>query len=197
MEHALQSLNIALVIQDKTLIRDLSLLLCDTIGQFDPVSSIMYLALSQVRRRHRSHDSNKFTLSSTFRVPRHRFTPRMSCERHAMLPVIQNWLHYSCWWTVSNAMKRSAMPRTVSFSEHWWNAWKPTGYVEPIICTRMKLYPSVYSSRGSIWRFGRSTTISRKICLHPSIIWSYTTHRIGSSRLSTGDRQLDQLDNLF
>ena len=52
MEHALQSLNIALAIQDKTLIRDLSLLLCDTIGQFDPVSSIMYLALSQVSRRH-------------------------------------------------------------------------------------------------------------------------------------------------
>jgi hypothetical protein len=48
MEFALQSLNIALSIQDKTLIQDTSLLLCDTIGQFDPISSIIYLALSQV-----------------------------------------------------------------------------------------------------------------------------------------------------
>jgi len=48
MEYALQSLNLALSIQDKTLIHDNSLLLCDTIGQFDPISSIIYLALSQV-----------------------------------------------------------------------------------------------------------------------------------------------------
>jgi hypothetical protein len=48
MEFALQSLNIALAIQDKILIRDSSLLLCDAIGQFDPISSIMYLTLSQV-----------------------------------------------------------------------------------------------------------------------------------------------------
>ncbi|CAF1033824.1 unnamed protein product, partial [Didymodactylos carnosus] len=47
MECCLQSLNIALTIQDKELIRDTSLLLCDTIGQFDPVNSIIYLALSQ------------------------------------------------------------------------------------------------------------------------------------------------------
>jgi hypothetical protein len=48
MEFALQSLNISLAIQDKILIRDTSLLLCDTIGQFDPISSIIYLTLSQV-----------------------------------------------------------------------------------------------------------------------------------------------------
>jgi hypothetical protein len=48
MEFALQSLNIALSIQDKILIQDISLLLCDTIGLFDPISSIIYLALSQV-----------------------------------------------------------------------------------------------------------------------------------------------------
>ncbi|CAF4031131.1 unnamed protein product, partial [Rotaria sp. Silwood2] len=47
MELALQSLNIALSIQDKILIRDCSLLLCETIGQFDPISSITYLILSQ------------------------------------------------------------------------------------------------------------------------------------------------------
>ncbi|UJR28166.1 hypothetical protein I4U23_009420 [Adineta vaga] len=46
-EIALQALNIALIIQDKILIRDISLLLCDTIGQFDPVTSIIYLTLSQ------------------------------------------------------------------------------------------------------------------------------------------------------
>ena len=48
MECALQALNLALAIQDRTLIRDLSLLLSDTIGQFDPIASIIYLALSQV-----------------------------------------------------------------------------------------------------------------------------------------------------
>ena len=48
MEIALQALNIALVIQDKILIRDISLLISDTIGQFDPVISIIYLTLSQV-----------------------------------------------------------------------------------------------------------------------------------------------------
>lgn len=48
MECALQSLNLALAIQDKTLIHDNSLLLCDALGQFDPISSIIYLALSQV-----------------------------------------------------------------------------------------------------------------------------------------------------
>lgn len=48
MECALQSLNIALSIQDKVLIHDNSLLLCDAIGQFDPISSIIYLGLSQV-----------------------------------------------------------------------------------------------------------------------------------------------------
>ncbi len=48
MEFALQSLNIALSIQDKILIRDNSLLLCDIIGQFDPITSIIYLSLSQV-----------------------------------------------------------------------------------------------------------------------------------------------------
>ncbi|CAF3399137.1 unnamed protein product [Rotaria socialis] len=47
MELALQSLNIALNIQDKILIRDCSLLICDTIGLFDPISSIAYLMLSQ------------------------------------------------------------------------------------------------------------------------------------------------------
>ncbi|CAF5026576.1 unnamed protein product, partial [Rotaria sp. Silwood1] len=47
MELALQSLNIALSIQDKILIRDCSLLLCETVGQFDPISSITYLILSQ------------------------------------------------------------------------------------------------------------------------------------------------------
>lgn len=49
MELALQSLNIALNIQDKILIRDCSLLLCDTVGLLDPLSSIAYLMLSQVR----------------------------------------------------------------------------------------------------------------------------------------------------
>jgi hypothetical protein len=48
MEYALQSLNLALIVQDKILIRDIALLLCDTIGQFDPISSCLYLALSQV-----------------------------------------------------------------------------------------------------------------------------------------------------
>ncbi|CAF3919870.1 unnamed protein product, partial [Rotaria magnacalcarata] len=47
MELALQSLNIALNIQDKILIRDCSLLIYDTIGLFDPISSIVYLMLSQ------------------------------------------------------------------------------------------------------------------------------------------------------
>lgn len=47
-EFALQALNLALSIQDKKLIQETSLLLCDTIGQFDPISSIIYLALSQV-----------------------------------------------------------------------------------------------------------------------------------------------------
>lgn len=49
MECALQSLNLALSIQDKVLIHDNSLLLCDAVGQFDPISSIIYLGLSQVR----------------------------------------------------------------------------------------------------------------------------------------------------
>ncbi|CAF0762870.1 unnamed protein product [Rotaria sordida] len=47
MELALQSLNIALSIQDKIVIRDCSLLLCEIIGLFDPISSIIYLILSQ------------------------------------------------------------------------------------------------------------------------------------------------------
>lgn len=51
MECALQSLNLALSIQDKVLIHDNSLLLCDAVGQFDPISSIIYLGLSQVRSK--------------------------------------------------------------------------------------------------------------------------------------------------
>jgi hypothetical protein len=51
MEFALQALNIALATEDKMLIRDSSLLLCDTVGQFDPMTSIVYLSLSQVGRR--------------------------------------------------------------------------------------------------------------------------------------------------
>ncbi|CAF1356153.1 unnamed protein product [Adineta steineri] len=47
MEFALQSLNLSLVVQDKILIRDNSLLISDTIGQFDPITSIIYLTLSQ------------------------------------------------------------------------------------------------------------------------------------------------------
>ena len=131
MEHALQSLNIALAIQDKTLIRHLSLLLCDTIGQFDPVSSIIYLALSQVGRQARSREANMSALSWTCRVQQHRSTPRMSWEKHATFLAIRNWPRYSRWWIVSNAMKQSAMLPTVSSFGHWWNAWKPTGYVEP------------------------------------------------------------------
>ena len=59
MEFALQALNIALATEDKMLIRDISLLLCDAVGQFDPMTSIVYLSLSQVGRRRNEYSASE------------------------------------------------------------------------------------------------------------------------------------------